>query len=89
MSCICCSTAPVSYFAVTRSWGSTPDGSRLVLCDNCGGLISRVETSAVYKLRRREAQAACAPVPLPESPWVFPDDAAITTLATELISSTR
>jgi hypothetical protein len=86
MACICSSTVPTEYFAVTRSWGSQPNGSRLVICSNCNGLISRTETARVLKLRSQEAAAQHAPVPLLpdiESPWQFPSDAAIAELSSQ------
>jgi hypothetical protein len=78
MSCICCSTVPVVYHGVTRSWGAKASGTRLVLCLNCNGEIERSPTAAVLELRRRE-RIACA-VPLADdvpTPWTFPSDAAI------------
>jgi hypothetical protein len=77
MACICGTTVPVVYHGVTKSWGSTASGSRLVLCLNCNGLIERTPTNAVLEFRRGE-RMLCA-IPLLDdiaSPWQFPATAA-------------
>jgi hypothetical protein len=90
MSCICCSTEPESFFAVTKSWGSKADGSTLVICKNCNGVISRSPTFAVLELRRRERMLCAVPLlPDIESVWHIPSAAAIAALATDLQTSSQ
>jgi hypothetical protein len=88
MACICGTTVPVVYHGVTKSWGSTASGSRLVLCLNCEGLIERTPTNAVLELRRREAAHYGGPLEDIATPWVFPDAYAAITAESTLQSET-